>query len=179
MKKTTALIPEERIVKNIVLLRGERVLLDVHLAGLYGVETRTLKQAVKRNMNRFPGDFMYELTADEIELVVSQHVIPHKKHFGGATPYAFTETGVAMLSSVLKSERAVEMNVAIMRTFVSLRKVALNYKDIMNRLEEMKKEYDTRFMEVFTAMDYLLNPPAKPEKHPPRRRIGFKNDELL
>ena len=177
MKKNTTLIPQERIVKNIVLLRGENVLLDVHLAGLYGVETRALKQAVKRNMNRFPGDFMYELTEDEIGLVVSQHVIPHKKHFGGATPYAFTEAGVAMLSSVLKSEKAAEMNVAIMRTFVALRKVAINYKELMSRLEEMKREYDKKFFEVFTAMDYLLNPP-KSEKNIPRRRIGFKNEEM-
>lgn len=176
MKKNTTLIPHERIVKNIVLLRGENVLLDVHLAGLYGVETRALKQAVKRNMNRFPADFMYELTDEEIGLLVSQFVIPHKKHFGGARPYAFTEAGVAMLSSVLKSERAVEMNVAIMRTFVALRKVALNYKELMNRLEEMKREYDKKFFDVFTAMDYLLNPPAPKEL--PRRRIGFKNEEL-
>lgn len=178
MKDTTTLIPEERIVKHIVLLRGEKVLLDVHLAALYEVETRVLKQAVKRNPSRFPADFMYELTEEEIGLVVSQHVIPHKKYFGGATPYAFTEAGVAMLSSVLKSERAVEMNVIIIRTFIALRKVALHYKELMSRLEEMKKEYDTRFMEVFTAMDYLLNPP-KPEKNASRRRIGFKNEELL
>ena len=97
------IVPQERILKKIILLRNEKVILDVHIAELYGVETRALKQAVKRNLNRFPPDFMYELTENEIDFVVSQNVIPHKKYFGGASPYAFTETGVAMLSSILKS----------------------------------------------------------------------------
>jgi hypothetical protein len=99
-KKASVIVPEERIVKRILLIRGEKVILDIHLAELYGVETRTLKQAVKRNIKRFPDDFMYELEEDEVQLVVSQNVIPHKKYFGGAKPFAFTETGVAMLSSV-------------------------------------------------------------------------------
>ena len=96
------IVPQERILKKIILLRNEKVILDVHIAELYGVETRVLKQTVKRNLNRFPPDFMYELTENEIDFVVSQNVIPHKKYFGGASPYAFTETGVAMLSSILK-----------------------------------------------------------------------------
>jgi hypothetical protein len=99
-KKANVIVPEERIVKRILLIRGEKVILDIHLAELYGVETRVLKQAVKRNIKRFPNDFMYELEEDEVQLVVSQNVIPHKKYFGGAKPFAFTETGVAMLSSV-------------------------------------------------------------------------------
>ena len=167
MKKL--IIPEERILDKIMLIRDERVILDVHIAELYGVETRTLKQAVKRNIDRFPPDFMYELTEEEIDAVVSQNVIPHKKYFGGATPFAFTETGVAMLSSILKSGRAVEMNIAIIRTFVALRKIALNYAEITKKLEEMESKYDNRFKEVFKALKYLLNPPGSP-KEP----IGFK-----
>jgi len=163
------IIPEERILNKIILIREEKIILDVHLAELYGVETRTLKQAVRRNLDRFPDDFMYELTDKEIDTVVSQNVIPHKKYFGGATPYAFTETGVAMLSSILKSGRAVEMNIAIMRTFVALRKMALNYVEIMKKLEEMESTYDDKFKELHKALSYLLNPPE-----PPRDPIGFK-----
>jgi hypothetical protein len=175
VKKNNSIIPEERIINKIVLLRGEKVILDVHLAELYGVETRALKQAVRRNRNRFPADFMYELEELEIELVVSQNVIPHKKFFGGAKPYAFTETGVAMLSSVLKSERAVEMNIVIMRTFVTLRKIAMSHDEIMSRLKQMKLEYDEKFEDIFTALDYLFNPPQPHTEE--RKRIGFKADE--
>ena len=118
------IIPEERILNKIIQIREEKVILDVHLAELYGVETRTLKQAVKRNLGRFPDDFMFELTENEIDSVVSQNVIPHRKYFGGAFPYAFTEPGVAMLSSVLKSDTAVAVNIAVIRTFVMLRKIS-------------------------------------------------------
>lgn len=166
-------IPEERILRKIILIRDEKVILDVHLAELYGVETRALKQAVKRNLARFPPDFMYELTAEEVEEVVSQNVIPHKKFFGGAVPYAFTETGVAMLSSVLKSEKAVEMNILIIRTFVALRKMALNYQDIMQKLEAMESGNSKKFKEIYEALNFLLSPP-----NPPRRRIGYKSDDL-
>jgi hypothetical protein len=116
---------EVLIASKITTLRDESVLLDVHIAGFYGVETRVLKQAVRRNKGRFPADFMYELTPDEIEYVVSQNVIPSKRHFGGARPFAFTENGVAMLSSVLNSKKAIEINIAIMRTFTMIRKALL------------------------------------------------------
>ena len=171
MNTTQIIIPEERIIKSILLIRGEKVILDVHLAELYDVETRALKQAVKRNINRFPADFMFELDKEEIKQVVSQNVIPHKKYFGGAIPFAFTEAGVAMLSSVLKSERAVEMNIVIMRTFIALRKVTLSYKEIMEKLEAMKKDNDEKFTDIFTALDYLFNPPEP--KIVTRKRIGF------
>ena len=163
-------VAEEKIIKKIVFLRNEKIILDVHLAELYGVETRALKQAVRRNIDRFPEDFMFELTEDEIATVVSQNVIPHKKFLGGATPFAFTETGVAMLSSVLKSASAIEMNIAIMRTFIALRKVAANYKEIMQILTEMRNQYDKRFTELYNALDILINPPQ-----PTRNKIGFKN----
>jgi len=104
-KETTIIIPQEQIIQKIMLLREEKVMLDVHFAEMYGVETRALKQAVRRNFDLFPDDFMFELTPEEIDIVVSQNVIPSRKHLGGSAPFAFTETGVAMLSSVLKSKR--------------------------------------------------------------------------
>jgi hypothetical protein len=167
-KKQLAIV-EEKIIKRIVVLREEKVILDVDLAKLYGVETRVLKQAVRRNIERFPADFMFELTPEEVDSVVSQNVIPHKKYLGGAVPFAFTETGVAMLSSVLKSQTAIDMNIAVIRAFVALRKVASNYKEIMNVLTEMRLRYDTRFDEHYAALDQLMNPPQEQ-----RTRIGFK-----
>ena len=166
------IVPEEIIIKRIVFLREEKIILDVHLAELYGVETRALKQAVRRNSRRFPNDFMFELTNEEIETVVSQNVIPHKKFLGGSTPFGFTETGVAMLSSVLKSASAREMNIAIMRTFIALRKVAANYKEIMQIVTEMRNQYDTNFTQIFNALEQLINPPQQP-----RKRIGFKPED--
>lgn len=132
------IVPEEKILKQIILLRKEKVILDVHLAELYDVDTRVLKQAVNRNMDRFPDDLLFKLTENEIDIVVSQNVIPHRKFFGGATPYAFTETGIAMLSSVLKSKKAIQTNLAIMRTFVAIRKMALNYSDVLERIEQIE-----------------------------------------
>src|SRR5476651_2628917 len=116
-KETTIFISQEQIIHKIVFLREEKVMLDVHLAEMYGVETRALKQAVRRNIDLFPNDFMFELTPEEIGIVLSQNVIPSKQNLGGSVPFAFTETGVAMLSSVLKSHRAKEMNIAIIRAF--------------------------------------------------------------
>jgi hypothetical protein len=168
-EKNKAGIVEEKIIQKIIFLRGEKVILDAHLAELYGVETRTLKQAVRRNMERFPEDFMFELTENEIDGEVSQFVIPHKGHLGGAKPFAFTETGVAMLSSVLKSPAAIEMNIAIMRAFVALRKVSLNYTEITRILAEMRGRYDAQFEKVYKALERLIHPPAEP-----RPRIGFR-----
>lgn len=165
----THLIPAERIVSKILLLRDEKVLLDLHLSELYELETRVLKQAVKRNLSRFPDDFMFTLTDEEVELVVSQNVIPHRKYLGGAAPFAFTEVGVAMLSSVLRSEKAVEVNIAIMRTFVSLRKMALNYEEILTRLNQMEEDYGEKFTAIFKALDRLFTPET-----PGRNKIGYK-----
>jgi hypothetical protein len=151
------------------MLRGERVILDMHLAELYGVETRTLKQAVKRNWNRFPEDFMFELSNEEVDLVVSQSVIPSKKHLGGALPYAFTESGVAMMSGVLKSQRAIEMNIAIMRTFVAIRKFALNYQELLQRMDAIELSNEIKFAAIFKAINQLVSPKNK------RRPIGFKS----
>jgi hypothetical protein len=140
---------------------------------MYQVETRSLKQAVRRNMERFPNDFMFELTHEEVEFVVSQSVIPSKQYLGGATPFAFTESGVAMLSSVLKSKRAVEMNISIVRTFVILRKIAGNYIEIMKKLEELEKKYEGRFRDIYKTLNYLIDPPEETSK----KSIGFKRKD--
>jgi|SRR3989338_628555 len=163
-----ALIPVETIENKILLIRGQKVMLSTHLAELYEVETRALNQAVKRNINRFPEDFMFQLNDSEAEQLVSQNVIPHKKYFGGSLPYAFTEQGVAMLSSVLNSERAINVNIAIMRAFVKLREMLATHKDLARKLNKMEKKYDSQFKVVFDAIRQLMTPPE-----PKRKRIGF------
>jgi len=164
-------VVNERIVSRIVLLRGERVMLDVHLAELYGVETRVLKQAVRRNRVRFPEDFLFELTKDEAALMVSQGVIPSLRSLGGAAPFAFTEAGIAMLSSVLNSRKAMAMNVAIVRTFVQLRRMAKDFSLVLSKLKQMEGKYDKQFKEIYELIQGLLEPPKQP-----RKRIGFKKD---
>lgn len=171
------IIPQERILNKIVILRNEKVMLDVHLAELYEVENRALKQAVRRNLDLFPDDFMFVLTEEEVAMVVSQNVIPTKQHLGGAKPFAFTETGVAMLSSVLKSKRAKEMNIAIMRTFVALRKLALGYAEIMGELEEIRKKVGGQDDQINLIFEYLKQfEQAKQQEldYQNREKIGFK-----
>jgi len=143
-------------------------MLDFDLAELYGVETRALKQAVRRNLDRFPADFMFELSTPEIKNLVSQTVIPTRGKLGGATPMAFTEQGVAMLSSVLRSSRAVQVNIAIMRTFVRLREMLLSNAELARKLAALENKYDAQFKVVFDAIRELMLPPD-----PPRRKIGF------
>ncbi len=165
MKK---LVPVEIIEKKILLIRGEKVMLDADLAELYGVETKTLIRAVKRNINRFPSDFMIQLERDEFANLRFQ--FGTSSRWGGRRylPYAFTEQGVAMLSSVLNSERALQVNIAIMRTFVKLREMIASRKDLAKRLDALEKKYDDQFKVVFDAIRELMTPPDKP-----RRRIGY------
>ncbi len=145
---------------------------DYDLAVLYGVETRALKQAVRRNGDRFPTDFMFELSRDEIDVLVSQTVIPGRGKFGGAAPMTFTEQGVAMLSSVLRSKRAVQVNIAIMRTFVQLRRLMDGNRDLARKIEAMEKKYDEQFSVVFDAIKQLIVEDTA-RKAQPKRRIGF------
>ncbi len=168
------LLPPDSISPMIQWIRGEKVILDRDLAVLYGVETRALKQAVRRNPERFPEDFMFELVDTELDALVSQSVIPNRSHFGGAIPMAFTEQGVAMLSSVLRSPRAIEVNIAIMRTFVQLRRLMDSNRDLARRIEALEKKYDEQFSVVFEAIKKLVARDADP---PPRRRIGFDPGE--
>jgi len=161
------LIPVERIEQKILLLRGQKALLDRDLAALYGVETRALNQAVKRNRDRFPPDFMFQLTRDEI-MRISQSVISSPELKYSNTVYAFTEQGVAMLSGVLNSPRAIQVNIAIMRAFVRLRQLLATHADLARKLDELEKKYDEQFRVVFEALRELMNPPE-----PPRKGIGF------
>ena len=151
------------------MIRGHRIMLGVHLAELYGVETRALDQAVKRNASRFPPDFVFQLSEHEAELLVSQSVIPHRKFFGGSLPYGFTEQGVAMLSTVLRSPRAIQMNIAIMRAFVKIREILSTHKELAFKLKqlEMKIErHDGEIQAIFKAMRRLMAPPPLKPKRP-------------
>jgi hypothetical protein len=131
----------EVIQHKIFEIRGFKVMLDFDLALLYNVETRVLKQAVRRNKNRFPSDFMFELNEVEINKLVSQSVIPSKSYFGGAYPFAFTEQGIAMLSSVLNTEKAIEINISIIRAFVTMRQFTLSYSELKTRIEEIENQF--------------------------------------
>jgi hypothetical protein len=173
-KETSLLIPKENIINKILILREEKVILDVHLAEMYGVETRSLKQAVRRNLDLFPDDFMYTLTDQEIDIVVSQNVIPSKQSLGGSNPFAFTETGVAMLSSVLKSKRAREMNIAIMRAFVALRKMLLSNTELHLEIAYIKKKLNNHGKNIELVFQYLDELIEKKENAKPRKQIGYK-----
>jgi hypothetical protein len=163
-----AAVPAERIESRIFMLRGHKVMLSPDLAELYEVEPRALVQAVKRNIERFPGDFMFQLNAREFEHLKSQFVISSWGGLRRAAPYAFTEQGVAMLSSVLRSKRAVLVNVEIMRAFVRLRQMLAAHADLARKLAALEKRYDAQFKVVFDAIRELMTPP--PEK---KRPIGF------
>ncbi len=163
------LIPAERIEGMILPLRGQKVMLDRDLAALYGVETKALKRAVKRNATRFPDDFMFVMTQEELTDWRHQFGTSNSERMGlRYPPMAFTEQGVAMLSSVLNSERAIAVNIAIMRTFARLRHILASHADLAIKLEELEKKYDKQFRVVFDALRELMNPPE-----PPRKQIGF------
>jgi hypothetical protein len=161
------IVPQEIIENKIIFLRGKKVMLDKDLAQLYGVTTTNLNKAVRRNLERFPEDFMFQLSKKEFENLIF--------HFGtsswGGTrklPYAFTENGVAMLSSVLNSDRAITVNIQIMRTFTRLREMLMTHKDLKEKIEAMEQRYDQQFKVVFEAIKRLLEPPVKTKK-----KIGF------
>ena len=170
-----ALIPGEIIEKKIYLIRGQKVMLDRDLAELYGVETRVLNQAVRRNIERFPEDFMFPLTREEI-MRISQ-IVTSSGHAAETLKFAksvmvFTEHGVSMLSSVLNSPIAVQVNIQIMRTFAKLREIMSHHKDLASKLDELEKKYDAQFKIVFDAIRELMTPP---EKH--NRKIGFLREK--
>ncbi len=191
-KQTTALIPAARIERRILLLRGEKVMLDSDLAELYDVETKALNQAVQRNLERFPGDFMFQLSAEESQLVLRSQIVTSNVENGEEAlktkgsmrsqivtsnvgrggrryrPYVFTEQGVAMLSSVLASPRAVQVNIIIMRTFVQLRQILGSHTDLARKLKTLEGKYDEQFRVVFNAIRALMS-----EKKSPKREIGF------
>jgi hypothetical protein len=165
------LIPPQRIETAILLIRGEKVMLDADLSGLYGVPTKALVQAVKRNRRRFPKDFMFQLSTDEFAALRSQSVTSKGRGGRRHPPYAFTEQGVAMLSSVLRSAQAVEVNVEIMRAFVRLRQMLGSHADLARKLDTLEQKYDAHFRTVFDAIRQLMVPPTEKQT---KRRIGFR-----
>jgi hypothetical protein len=163
-----SVIPIGRIENIILFIRGQKVILDRDLAELYGVTTGNLNKAVKRNLDRFPQDFMFQLSQEEYNSLRFQFGILEKGRHSKYLPYAFTEQGVAMLSGVLNSPRAVQVNVEIMRTFVRLRQLLLTHAELARKLEALEKKYDEQFKVVFEAIRQLMMPPVKP-----KRKIGF------
>jgi hypothetical protein len=164
----------ELIKRSILEIRGKKVMLDIDLATIYEVETRVLKQAVRRNMDRFPNDFMFELTIEEMNNLVSQFVIPTLNHFGGAKPFAFTEQGVAMLSSVLKSKKAIQMNIAIMRAFVLMRQFALTYQELSEQLKDLENKHNHKFYDIEQVLKYLIQKDKKQSIQVERKQVGYK-----
>ena len=164
----TTLIPIELIASKIYFIRNMKVMLDRDLAELYEVETKVLKQAVRRNIDRFPDDFMFELTKDEYQSLRSQIVTLKRGQHSKYAPFAFTEHGVLMLSSVLNSERAIQVNIQIVRTFTKLREMLSTHKDLKRKIESMEKKYDEQFQIVFEAIKQLLS-----EEDKPKKKIGY------
>ena len=168
------------IQQRISEIRGTRVIFDFHLAELYQVDTRTLKQAVKRNRDRFPEDFMIEVSKDEWkEVITNCDNLPESIKFSPAPPFAFTEQGVAMTSSILKSKTAIQVNIAIMRAFVLMRQMVIGYEDLLRRIEQLETSTDVQFSEIYQALTELASKKELEEK--PRRPIGYNaynsNDE--
>ena len=170
-KNKSAIVPFERISQVILLIRGQKVMLDVHLAELYGVTTKRLNEQVTRNIQRFPNDFMFRLSKEEFKNLRSHFAT---SSWGGRRypPRAFTEQGVAMLSSVLRSKRAVQVNVEIVRAFVRLRRWLAGNAELARRLDELERKYDEQFRVVFQAIRELMELPDEPESE--RERIGFR-----
>jgi phage regulator Rha-like protein len=166
------MIHDELVMNKIYLVRGQKVMLDRDLAELYDIKPIRLREQVKRNINRFPENFMFRLSEKEVDLMVSQNAIPSRKYLGGYLPYAFTEHGVLMLANILKSERAILVSIRIIEIFVKMREMLLAHKDILLQLEKIEKKltgHDEDIALVFEYLKKLLNPPQ-----PPRRKIGFK-----
>jgi len=166
------MVPMERIVSKIYIIRETRVMLDQDLAELYGVKTKVLKQAVRRNNTRFPEDFMFELTEDENRALRSQNVTLKRGQHSKYLPFVFTEQGVAMLSSVLNSDRAIQVNILIMRAFTRLRQMLSTHEELKRKIEAMERKYDRQFRVVFEAIKQLME-----EAEKPKRRIGFEVKE--
>jgi hypothetical protein len=173
------MVLEELIHSKIYDFQGNKIMFDFDLAELYDVETRTLKQAVRRNISRFPNDFLIVLSKVEWrKLITNCDKLPETVKYSPAPPFAFTEQGVAMLASVLKSEKAILVNIAIMRAFVFMRQYAMNHKDLSEKLAELEKTYSMKFKDIYAAINYLLKKDEGIEDHKIRKRIGFRQDKL-
>ena len=163
----------EQIKNSILEIRGKKVMLDMDLAKIYEVETRVLKQAVRRNIERFPEDFMFELTENELQNLTSQFVT---SSWGGQRhkPFVFTEQGIAMLSSVLKSKKAIQMNIAIMRAFVLMRQFALTYQELSEKLLELEKQHNQKFVDIEQVLNHLIQKDNQKTKQTSRKQVGYK-----
>jgi phage regulator Rha-like protein len=169
------IIPDELVMNKIYLIRGQKVMLDKDLALLYDMQPIRLREQVKRNINRFPENFMFQLSEKEAGLMVSQNAIPSRKHLGGSFPYVFTEHGVLMLANILKSERAMLVSIRVIEIFVKMRELLLTHKDILLQLEKMEKKltgHDEDIALIFQYLKQLLNPPQ-----PPRNKVGFRRKD--
>lgn len=174
--KTNSIV--QKVQEKIYEIRGQKVMLDFNLATLYEVENRALKQAVKRNMERFPDDFMFQLSKNEWQEVITNcDNLPETVKFSPTPPFAFTEQGVSMLSSVLRSKKAIQVNIAIMRAFVFIRQYALSHKDLTDRLKELESKYDQQFNDIYDALNYLLQKDKVEQDQRQRRKIGFKHTD--
>lgn len=168
-------IPDEIVRNKIFLIRGQKVMLDRDLSDLYGLKAIRLREQVKRNQERFPENFMFQLTEKEVGNMVSQNAIPSKQHLGGSLPYAFTEHGVLMLANVLKSEQAITMSIRIIEIFVKLRETLLMHKDVLLKLEQLEKRvvsHDDDIKLIFKYLRELLSP-----KTEPMRKVGFERKD--
>ncbi|HEV2830948.1 MAG TPA: ORF6N domain-containing protein [Hanamia sp.] len=166
------ILADEIIMNKIYVVRGQKIMLDRDLAELYGVQAIRLREQVKRNINRFPDNFMFRLTTEEVEIMVSQNAIPSRKQLGGSLPYAFTEHGVLMLANVLKSEKALQVSIKVIEIFIRMREMLSTNKDIllqMQKFENKLTKHDEDIRLIFEALKQLLTPPQQP-----RQRIGFK-----
>jgi len=167
-----SMVSDEYISDKIYLIRGQKVMLDRDLAQMYDIETRKLRQQSKRNLERFPSHFMFQLSEEEVDFMVSQNVIPSRQHLGGALPFVFTEHGVLMLANVIKSQRAITMSIKIIEVFVKLREFMMGQKDILMRFEQLEKllvRHDSDIQALFAALKQLIH-----QKNEPRVAIGFK-----
>jgi hypothetical protein len=172
----TQIVPDEVVMSKIHLIRGQKVMLDYDLAELYEIENKVLKQAVRRNMERFPPDFLFELTLAEYHSLRSQ-IVTLEKGRGKHSKYltlAFSEQGIAMLSSILNSPKAIQMNIAIIRTFVFIRQYALTHKDLTEKLKELEIKYNQQFKDIYEALHYLLQNDKQQQTQSARKRIGYK-----
>lgn len=175
MKEKEILIPDEVLLNKIYLIRGQKVMLDKDLAELYGIETKRLKEQVRRNISRFPEDFMFELTQAENESLRSQFATLKRGQHSKFLPYCFTEHGVLMLSSVLNSEQAINVNIRIMRLFTKMREILMTHKDLLLELEEIRKKMVTQDERIDLVFDYLTQFITTDATEMERRKIGFKS----
>jgi hypothetical protein len=178
--KNSMMIPEEVIMSKIYLIRGMKVMLDRDLSELYGVKAIRLREQVKRNIDRFPDNFMFRLTDEEADFLVSQNAIPDKRHLGGHLPYVFTEHGLLMLANVLKSEKAIKVSIRIIEIFINIREMMLNHKDIlikMEKIEHLVIEHDDKISLIFEYLKQLEQAKQQEEEQRNRRKIGFRNED--